>query len=447
MIGPEHDPLPRLPEVERALAGALMNADPEYIGAAREHLDPSDVTDRLAAAVIATVYDHCERGEPTDFASIAAALYAAGKARPGDLLDIVTDQGVPYYAEHYAAQLADVAARRTMIALAGDMAADAYRGGVAPAELAARLMGRLAPIAAGRVTEDDGARAMAVYDAIEAGVDVRAGAWPTGIAPMDEPQRGIMARDFVVIAGHRGAGKTWITCTLVNFAIRAGKSVGFFSLEMSYEQIMARIRANRLATSELPMAEAHREARAVLTDPQALRIMEHARTVRAIRALVEAHKLDLAIVDHGGLLEPPERGMRGYEAATANANGLQRIAHDTGAAVVGLTQISNEANRTHALGGGAGQGVGAKETGAWEANADMVVLLRGIWEPGAPPGSKPERFSVTVDKAKHGPGGQSREYLPDFATGRLIEIDPRRVALRPRQEPRGFLEAAAGGDE
>lgn len=443
--GPALDPLPRLPEVERALAGALvMGADAEAVGAVRLALAPGDVTDPIAAAVIAAVCAAVEDGRPADYVAITAELAATGHARPSDVTALLVDAGVPQYAPHYAAQLADVAARRRMIALAADMAAEAYRGTGEPAELAGRFAAALAPLASGRAGLDDDAGCLGpALAAIEAGADPRAGAWPTGIRPIDAAHRGIRRGDMVVLAGHLNVGKSWLVVSIANAAIRAGQSVLVASLEMSVLQLAGRLRANRIATSPLPLPEAQREARSVLGDVQAIRVIETARTASAIAANVAAFRPDVVIVDHVGLLSPADPRLSGYEATRQDANAMQRLSREADVAVVVLAQLSRDANRAQAQGAAAGLDAGVKGAATWEENADMTVLLRGIYEPAAPAGSAPDHYAIAIAKARYGPRGAVVLYDRDDATGRLIERDPTRV-IRPAG--RSWAEMAAGGD-
>lgn len=437
------DRLPRLPEVERALAGALvLGAAPEDVGDARALLAPGDVTHPMAAAVIGAVFAAVEAGRPVDAMTIGAAIEASGLGTIGDVIGLTAEAGVPAYVPAYAAELAEAGARRRMIALAGELAADAY-GGTAPSvDLATRYAEALAGAATGKVDADDGCIGPEL-DAIEAGIDTRAGAWPTGIKPIDAAHRGIRSGDLVVVAGHLNVGKSWLLASLANAAIRSGKAVLIASLEMSKLQLAGRLRANRLATADTTIPEAQREARAVLGDVQALRIIESARTTSAIAANVSAFRPDVVIVDHVGLLAPTDRRASGYEATRADANALQRLSREGDVAVIALAQLSREANRAHAQGVAAGLDAGVKGAATWEENADLTVLLRGIYEPGAAAGSPPDHYSIAIAKARFGPRGAATLYDRDDDTGRLIE----RTAPPPKAAGRSWADMAQGDGE
>ena len=65
---------------------------------------------------------------------------------------------------------------------------------------------------------------------------------PTGYHDLDQLTAGLQPSDLIIVAGRPGMGKTSFVLNIAQYAaIEAGKSVAFFSLEMSKEQLVMRL--------------------------------------------------------------------------------------------------------------------------------------------------------------------------------------------------------------
>ena len=65
---------------------------------------------------------------------------------------------------------------------------------------------------------------------------------PTGITELDELTNGLQNSDLIILAARPGVGKTSFALTVAaNAAIKYGKNVAFFSLEMDGMQLAQRL--------------------------------------------------------------------------------------------------------------------------------------------------------------------------------------------------------------
>ena len=65
---------------------------------------------------------------------------------------------------------------------------------------------------------------------------------PTGISELDETITGLNRTDFILLGARPGMGKTSFALNIArNAAVKAGKTVAFFSLEMGKEQLCSRL--------------------------------------------------------------------------------------------------------------------------------------------------------------------------------------------------------------
>ena len=140
---------------------------------------------------------------------------------------------------------------------------------------------------------------------------------PSGFADLDDMTSGFQRGDLVIVAARPSMGKTSL---VLNMAQHIGTStamvVGFFSLEMSKEQLFmrmltseARIDAHRFRTGHLNEKDYGRlshalgtlaEAKVFIDDSAAIGVLEMRAKARRLKA---SHGLDLLIIDYLQLMQ------------------------------------------------------------------------------------------------------------------------------------------------
>jgi replicative DNA helicase len=215
------------------------------------------------------------------------------------------------------------------------------------------------------------------------------------IRALDDLLGPIRPKQLVIGAGRPGMGKTALALSYAIGAAKAGHGVLFVSLEMSSEELAARMAADmcfdgdaRVAFSairdgnfgprqmdqiELARQEMKRlpfqviDAGSLTTGRLASLVRRHARKMNA-----KGHKLELVVIDYLQLLRPDGRGKSAYEAVSEVSRSLKALAKDHSVGVFALAQLSREVEkRTDRR----PQLSDLRDSGQIEQDADAVLFL------------------------------------------------------------------------
>lgn len=207
----------------------------------------------------------------------------------------------------------------------------------------------------------------------------------TGFRALDKRTGGLQPSDLIIIAARPSMGKTAFALNLTYNAARAGKKVAFFSLEMSAEQLTARLLAmaarvnlsrlrqpRYLTDEEWPRLYNASEAMRVglfVDDTPALRTMELRAKARRIKA---RHGLDMIVVDYLQLMRPSGK-MQSRELEISDiSRTLKALAKELNIPVVALSQLNRKleerSNKEPMLSD-------LRESGAIEQDADVVMFI------------------------------------------------------------------------
>ncbi len=254
-------------EAEQALLGAiLINNDAFY--RVSDFLKPSHFFEPLHRRVFEIAADLIRVGKMAN--PVTMKTFLPGEGKVGDLTifqyvtRLATEAVTIINAEDYGRAIYDLATRRALIGIGEDMVNVAYDAPVDMAphaqiedaerrlfELAetGRYDGGFLPFKDAVTTAVDMANAAFMRDGHLSGIS-------TGIHALDGKMGGLQPSDLVIVAGRPGMGKTSLATNIAfNIAnsyepeqqadgtIKAanGGVVGFFSLEMSAEQLATRI--------------------------------------------------------------------------------------------------------------------------------------------------------------------------------------------------------------
>ena len=209
---------------------------------------------------------------------------------------------------------------------------------------------------------------------------------PSGFADIDDMTSGFQRGDLVIVAARPSMGKTSL---VLNMAQHIGTStamvVGFFSLEMSKEQLFmrmltseARIDAHRFRTGHLNEKDYGRlshalgtlaEAKVFIDDSAAIGVLEMRAKARRLKA---AHGLDLLIIDYLQLMHGRGRFESRQQEVASISRSLKGLAKELNIPVVALSQLSRapEGRGDHKP-----QLSDLRESGALEQDADVVLFI------------------------------------------------------------------------
>lgn len=219
---------------------------------------------------------------------------------------------------------------------------------------------------------------------------------PTGFVDLDKLTSGLHPSDFIILAARPSMGKTAFALNVVqNVALRAHKKVGgsprsvaFFSLEMSKEQLVnrmlcaeANIDSQRLRIGEMAdkdwdslwgACDNMSKAKIFIDDTPGITAMEMRSRARRLKA---EHGLDLIVVDYLQLMQGSgKRNVSGdrQQEVSEISRSLKALARELDVPVIALSQLSRgvEARQVKRP-----MLSDLRESGSLEQDADIVAFL------------------------------------------------------------------------
>jgi replicative DNA helicase len=207
---------------------------------------------------------------------------------------------------------------------------------------------------------------------------------PSGFPELDDKTSGFQSGDMVLIAARPSMGKTTFALNLAEHAaLRAGKSVVIFSLEMSKEQLAYKLlcsEANvdmlKLRTGNLEDADWDNIARAsgpladakiYIDDTAGISVMEMRSKCRKIKI---QHGIDLIVIDYLQLMSGS--GESRQQEVSEISRSIKALAKEMHCPVIALSQLSRapEQRTDHRP-----MLSDLRESGSIEQDADLVMFL------------------------------------------------------------------------
>ena len=208
---------------------------------------------------------------------------------------------------------------------------------------------------------------------------------PTGFAELDKLTGGLQRSDLIIVAARPSFGKSAFALGVAHgAAVKHGKKVGIFSLEMSAEQLVQRLLAtetgvdsHRLRLGNIDDGEWDRisrafgrlaEAQIFIDDSPNANVMDVRSKARRLQA---ERGLDLIIVDYLQLMSGRRSENRVQEVSEISRS-LKGLARELDVPVVALSQLSR-AVATRA--GNRPLLSDLRESGSIEQDADIVMFI------------------------------------------------------------------------
>jgi replicative DNA helicase len=223
----------------------------------------------------------------------------------------------------------------------------------------------------------------------------------TGLADIDKRLGGLHPSDLIILAGRPSMGKTSLATNIAFNIAKAFKKgvkhdgsegaveggvVGFFSLEMSAEQLAARVLSE---TSRVP---SHQIRHGDMTEEEMRRFIEAAKTLEncplfiddtpalpistiaaRARRLKRQHGLDVLFIDYLQLAKPASSRSEGrVQEVSEITQGLKAIAKELNIPVIALSQLSRAVESREDK---RPQLSDLRESGSIEQDADVVMFV------------------------------------------------------------------------
>lgn len=225
----------------------------------------------------------------------------------------------------------------------------------------------------------------------------------TGLGIFDK-RSGLHGGDLVIIAGETSNGKSTLATTIARNVALQGIPVVYYSLEMSAKQLAARILARdaAVAASRILYAKMTNEEYNQFYDAMLKQMelpiyydeknkMSFYKMMNSARRLVRRNGVRIIIVDYLQILVNGSDGSR-EQMLGDMARDMKRLAADTGACVILLSQLSRDQNSKY----GEPSLSRMRGSGQIEEACDMAVL---IWRPSLYGKEKYDDGTVTAGTA------------------------------------------------
>lgn len=390
----EHSDIP----LERQVLGGLMLAGINSFDRVHEHLDEGSFVYGQHRLIYRGLCDLADNGKELDSTSLAAWLKRRKKlssAGGADYIEqLVVENPSTYNLEQHAGILADLAARRQMIA-AGALIRNL--GGNPEGRNADELQAEAEGILAKHSIDGRAGGLVAVrkhLDIVERRIEELQGqkpgtltGLPTGFSLLDKITSGLQKGNLVIVAGRPGMGKSAFAMNVVENALphTDGRPIAVFSMEMSAEEIVMRMLASR---ARVPLGDVRTRVRDKASRNKITRAAEQLRTEplyidntgglsvgmlqQRVRRLEREHGHPaLVMVDYLQLMRAPSYNDRVQEISSIS-RGLKELAQEHGCPVMALSQLSRKVEarpKKRPLMGD------LRESGSIEQDADMVLFI------------------------------------------------------------------------
>ena len=383
-------------EAEQSVLGALL-LDANAIDKIGEILRPEDFYRQDNRIIYEAILALRGKGQAVDLVTVTEELRAMGKLEEvgGTATITALSNAVPTAAnvEYHAKIVEEKALRRQLISAATDVASSGYveeedidktidaaeqkimavanrksfQNTVTIKEIVKSAMGRIEKL----------------YDSKEAFTGL-----PTGFKDFDKMTSGLQPSDLIIVAARPSMGKSSLVLNIAeHVALKGKKSVAFFSLEMSKEQLVQRllcseagIDASRLRIGQLQEDEWPKLIQAASRLSNAKIMLDDSTGITALEMRGKARRwknengLDLIIVDYLQLMQGTSKrnsDNRQNEMSEISRS-LKGLARELDVPVIALSQLSRSVeSRTSKR----PMLSDLRESGALEQDADIVAFI------------------------------------------------------------------------
>ena len=398
-------------EAEQALLGAiLVNNDAYY--RVSDFLEPEHFVEDLHRRIYEVATGLIKAGKvatPITLKTFLGDQDLGGITVSQYLARLAAEATTVINAEDYGRTIYDLAIRRSLINIGEDIVNKAYDAPVesSPRDQIEEAERRLYSIAETGRTDGGFQR---FSDALTAAIDMAAAAYKregalsgisTGLIDLDKALGGLQPSDLIILAGRPAMGKTSLVTNIAFNIAKAYKAekqqdgtmktvnggiVGFFSLEMSAEQLATRIIAEQ---SGVP---SYKIRRGDMREDDFYKITEAAREMQSIpfyidqtggisiaqlaaraRRLKRQRGLDMLVVDYLQLLSgSSKKGENRVQELTEITTGLKALAKELSVPIIALSQLSRQVESRDDK---RPQLSDLRESGSIEQDADVVMFV------------------------------------------------------------------------
>jgi replicative DNA helicase len=400
-------------EAEQALLGAIL-VNNEAMDRVSGFLDPQHFYDPLHQQIYETAGKLIHAGKQATPITLRTFFETAEPISPTltvpqYLGTLAANATTIINAEDYGRTIYDLATRRALIIIGEDMVNNAYDSPVdlPPQKQIEECETRLYDLAEQRKY---GSGFVTFGTALTTAIDMANAAFAReghlsglacGLVDLDNKMGGLQPSDLVILAGRPSMGKTALATNIAYNIAKAHKTerqpdgtektvdgavVGFFSLEMSAEQLATRILSEQ---AEIPSEKIRR---GMITENEFRKLVEVSQEMSRIplfidqtggltiaqlaaraRKLKRQKNLGLLVIDYLQLLAgSSRRGDNRVQEITEITTGLKALAKELNVPVLALSQLSRQVEQRDDK---RPQLSDLRESGSIEQDADVVMFV------------------------------------------------------------------------
>ncbi len=417
--------LPYSFEAEQSVLGAVL-VEPDSINELGDKLKPEYFYLPEHQAIFRVMLQKMLENERIDFVTVLEALkserYFAGEEGKAYLLKLAN--AVPYLSNlaNYAQIVREKYEARCLIKASREIIEEAMDPSAEAAALLEAAEQRIYDIRKDRQTgglvhiKDVLASNYEIFRKLNSEERDQYIGIPTGISTLDEVTSGLNRSDLIIVGARPGMGKTSFALNIArNVAMQQNKTVAFFNLEMSREQMVnrllsseARVSSKKLRVGNLSADEWGRisaassqlcQAPIYLDDTASITVPEMKARLRRIK------NLGFVVIDYLQLMHSARRIDNRVQEVSEITRSLKIMAKELDVPIMVCAQLSRSTekkgeNHRPAL-------ADLRESGSIEQDADQVLFLyRNDYyknenqDPNAAPA--PDTSEVIVAKNRHG---------------------------------------------
>ncbi|HEX6976748.1 MAG TPA: replicative DNA helicase [Patescibacteria group bacterium] len=413
---------PHSEEAEVSVLGALL-LDRDGIVAVAEFLLPAHFYDERHKEIYDTIIDLYEQRVPVDVLTVSERLKKRKSIKKVGgttyLASLVEKVPTAAHVEHYGKIVKDLAIKRALMQSGTRIVDMALDEGLGADDLLDKAEGEIFGITQKHLSQSFTPVKAALADSFDRldelhKMDTGLRGIPSGFKDLDNLLAGFQKSNLVILAARPGIGKTAFSLGIAQaVAVEHKRPVGFFSLEMSKEELVDRllvaqadIDAWKLKTGKLneddftalsnAMGELA-EAPLYIDDTPGLSILEMRTKARRLQS---EYGLDILFVDYLQLARSRNLENRVQEVSEIS-DGLKNLARELKIPIIALSQLSRAVEQR---GTRRPQLADLRESGGIEQTADVVMFL---WREDEEVDAS-KTINVVLDIAKHrnGPVGQ-----------------------------------------
>ncbi len=291
-------------------------------------------------------------------------------------------------AEHYARIVRDKGMLRDLIRCVDEISGEAYGDREDASVILDKAEQKFFSVTERRISQQaEQIRELlnVLYAQVESGDVGYTSGLRSGFTQLDDLTSGFQPGDFIIIAGRPSMGKTALGLNIAtHMAVDDQRSVVFFSMEMSNQQVAQRVlcsrgeinahkfRKRQISEEQIAylghICEQLAGAPLFVDDTPGMTIME----LRAkIRRLVRQHDIKAVFVDYLQLMHVPGMESRQAEIATIS-RGLKGIGRELNLPIIAMAQLNRQSEGRE---GHKPRMSDLRESGALEQDADVILLL------------------------------------------------------------------------